>query len=99
MLDWKKIDQHWTLFLDRDGVINVEKEGSYILHYGEFVFYEKTREASRVCASVFGRIVIVTNRRGVGKGIRTAAAWREVLEKTSGEGVLRGGRSREAAWY
>ncbi len=92
MLDWKKIDQHWTLFLDRDGVINVEKEGSYILHYGEFVFYEKTREALRVCASVFGRIVIVTNQRGVGKGMMTAAALQDIHDKMVAEVVLNGGR-------
>src|SRR5258708_14451349 len=91
MLDWKKIDQHWTLFLDRDGVINVEKEGSYILHYGEFVFYEKTREALRVCASVFGRIVIVTNQRGVGKGMMTAAALQDIHDKMVAEVVLNGG--------
>ena len=40
MIDLTQIDASWTLFLDRDGVINVEKEGSYIFHYGEFVFYE-----------------------------------------------------------
>jgi histidinol phosphatase-like enzyme len=35
-LDLQQIDARWTLFLDRDGVINHEKEGSYVLHYGEF---------------------------------------------------------------
>jgi D-glycero-D-manno-heptose 1,7-bisphosphate phosphatase len=92
MLDWKKIDQHWTLFLDRDGVINVEKEGSYILHYGEFVFYEKTREALKICASVFGRIVIVTNQRGVGKGMMTPADLQDIHDKMVAEVVLNGGR-------
>lgn len=92
MIDWNKIDQHWTLFLDRDGVINVEKEGSYILHYREFVFYEKTREALTVCASVFGRIVIVTNQRGVGKGMMTAADLQDIHDKMVAEVVLDGGR-------
>src|SRR5260221_6994371 len=99
MLDWKKIDQHWTLFLDRDGVINVEKEGSYILHYGEFVFYEKTREALRVCASVFGRIVIVTNQRGVGKGMMTAAALQDIHDKMVAEVVLNGGREERIFYF
>ena len=76
MIDLKKIDAGWTLFLDRDGVINVEKEDSYILHYNEFVFYEGVPEALRHCASVFGRIVIVTNQRGIGKGSEPARAGR-----------------------
>ena len=38
LLDLKVIDKSWTLFLDRDGVINEDKEGSYIFHPGEFIF-------------------------------------------------------------
>jgi D-glycero-D-manno-heptose 1,7-bisphosphate phosphatase len=45
MLDLKNITTDWTLFLDRDGVINVEKYQDYIYHYGEFVFHEGTKEA------------------------------------------------------
>jgi D-glycero-D-manno-heptose 1,7-bisphosphate phosphatase len=92
MLDWKKIDQHWTLFLDRDGVINVEKEDSYIFSYEEFVFYKRTREALKTCASVFGRIVIVTNQRGVGKGLMSAADLQDIHDKMTAEVVLHGGR-------
>ena len=39
MLDLKKINKEWTLFLDRDGVINHEKHQDYIHTWGEFVFY------------------------------------------------------------
>jgi D-glycero-D-manno-heptose 1,7-bisphosphate phosphatase len=92
MLDPQQIDASWTLFLDRDGVINHEKENSYVLHYGEFVFYEQVKEALRVFASVFGRIVIVTNQRGVGKGMMTAADLQLIHEKMVAEIVLAGGR-------
>jgi D-glycero-D-manno-heptose 1,7-bisphosphate phosphatase len=92
MIDLQQIDASWTLFLDRDGVINVEKEGSYIYHYGEFVFYEGNREALRCCAEVFGHIVIVTNQRGVGKGMMTAADLQEIHDKMVAEIVLAGGR-------
>ena len=71
MIDLKAIDPGWTLFLDRDGVINHEKEESYIFHYGEFLFYEGVKEALNTMAGIFGRIVIVTNQRGVGKGLMT----------------------------
>jgi histidinol-phosphate phosphatase family protein len=92
MLDPQQIDASWTLFLDRDGVINHEKENSYVLHYGEFVFYEQAKEALRIFASVFGRIVIVTNQRGVGKEMMTAADLQLIHEKMVAEIVLAGGR-------
>jgi histidinol-phosphate phosphatase family protein len=91
-LDLHQIDAHWTLFLDRDGVINQEKEGTYVLHYGEFTFYDHVKEALRICASTFGRIVIVTNQRGVGKGMMTAEDLQVIHEKMIAEIVLAGGR-------
>jgi histidinol phosphatase-like enzyme len=33
-----------SLFLDRDGVINIHKEGGYILHPDEFVFCEGVKQ-------------------------------------------------------
>jgi histidinol-phosphate phosphatase family protein len=92
MIDLQQIDASWTLFLDRDGVINVEKEGSYIFHYGEFVFYEGNQEALRRCAAIFGHIVIVTNQRGVGKGMMTDADLQDIHDKMTAEIVLAGGR-------
>jgi histidinol-phosphate phosphatase family protein len=66
-----EIDTTWTLFLDRDGVINHEKEKEYVLNWSEFRFYEGVKEALRFFAGVFGTIVMVTNQRGIGKGLMT----------------------------
>ncbi len=44
-LDLKEINKDWTLFLDRDGVINHEKELDYILNWNEFKFYDQVLEA------------------------------------------------------
>ncbi len=38
MKDLSKIDDNWTLFLDRDGVINEEKHEDYIHKWDEFKF-------------------------------------------------------------
>ncbi|HWB94955.1 MAG TPA: HAD-IIIA family hydrolase [Puia sp.] len=92
MLNLQKIDASWTLFLDRDGVLNVEKHDSYIFHYGEFSFYEGVLEALKRCAAVFGKIVIVTNQRGVGKGLMTVADLQDIHDKMVAEIVLAGGR-------
>ena len=65
------IDKDWTLFLDRDGVINVEKEDDYIRNVSEWKFIDGVLEALEKFHSVFGNIFIVTNQRGVGKGLMT----------------------------
>ncbi len=46
--DLTKIDKKWTLFLDRDGVLNEDKIGSYIFNPDEFIFYEGVPEALRL---------------------------------------------------
>ncbi len=73
-----EIDSTWTLFLDRDGVINVESVGSYITSWEEFNFHDGAKEAIRCLGSKFGRIVVVSNQRGVGRGIMTMEALREI---------------------
>ncbi|HET6254642.1 MAG TPA: HAD-IIIA family hydrolase [Puia sp.] len=90
--DLTMIDHHWSLFLDRDGVINEEKEDSYVFHFGEFRFYDQVKEALRIFASVFGRIVIVTNQRGVGRGLMTAEELEIIHDRMVAEIVLAGGR-------
>jgi D-glycero-D-manno-heptose 1,7-bisphosphate phosphatase len=92
MLDLHAIDKSWTLFLDRDGVINREKEQGYILHYGEFVFYDGVKEALPILAGKFGRILIVTNQRGIGKGLMTAKDLGDIHEQMLDEMVKAGGR-------
>src|SRR5688500_4788164 len=73
MLDLDRIDKSWTLFLDRDGVINYEKEMAYVLNFPEFRFYEQVFEAIKLFNERFGRVIIVTNQRGVEKQLMTEA--------------------------
>ena len=68
-LDLKDIDREWTLFLDRDGVINYEKKDDYIRNWQEFKFYEGVKEAMKIFAKKFGTIIVVSNQRGIGKGL------------------------------
>ena len=63
--------KYQSLFLDRDGVLNHQKEGSYILNWDEFVFYDGVLHALQFFATRFRYIFIVTNQRGVGKGLMT----------------------------
>ena len=63
------INKDWTLFLDRDGVINKKLENDYVKHWIEFEFLDGTLDALKILNSVFGKIVVVTNQQGIGKGI------------------------------
>lgn len=71
-MDWKgKIDKSWTLFLDRDGVINVRLIDDYVKNINEFDFLPGVLDAFKIFTEKFGRIIIVTNQQGVGKGLMT----------------------------
>lgn len=63
------IDKSWTLFLDRDGVINRRIEGGYVTRWDEFVVQEGVQEAFSIFSEIFGRIIVVSNQQGVGKGL------------------------------
>jgi histidinol-phosphate phosphatase family protein len=67
----EQIDKSWTLFLDRDGVINEEIYGSYVTQWRDFRFCTGALEALAYLNDIFGTIVVVTNQRGVGRGIMT----------------------------
>jgi len=86
------IDSNWTLFLDRDGVINQEKNEDYIRHIGEFNFYEGVTEALAELAQRVGRIIVVTNQRGVGKGLMKESDLRDIHEYLLKEIENAGGR-------
>lgn len=68
-MDLKTIDKSWTLFLDRDGVINNEKHMDYIHTWEEFTFFPGVKEAIKKFTEKVGNIFIVTNQRGVAKGL------------------------------
>ncbi len=92
MIDLHKIDRSWTLFLDRDGVINHETVGLYITRWEDFRFYEGVLDALKVFAQKFGRIFIVTNQRGVSKGLMTEQDLKDIHLNMLGSIEANGGR-------
>jgi len=79
------IDKTWTLFLDRDGVINVRLIDDYVKNPDDFIFVEGVLEAIRDLSEKFGRIVIVTNQQGIGKGLMTENELEKVHNKMLAE--------------
>ena len=58
-----------TLFLDRDGVINVKLDGRYVKNTNEFEFMIGAETAISKLSKIFNRILIITNQQGIAKGI------------------------------
>lgn len=92
MIDLTKIDRSWTLFLDRDGVINHEKYKDYIHTWDEFQFYEGAKEAIALFTKKFKHIIVITNQRGIGKGITLMEDVKLIHKNMSAEIGKAGGR-------
>jgi D-glycero-D-manno-heptose 1,7-bisphosphate phosphatase len=82
----------WTLFLDRDGVINKRLMGDYVKSWEAFEFLPGVLEALKILPKHFDRIIIVTNQQGIGKGEMTEAALHDIHQKMLGTIEASGGR-------
>lgn len=71
-LSWPPADKAWTLFLDRDGVINERPHCDYVRHIEAFRWIPGVLESMPVLSEIFGRIIIVTNQQGVGLGLMSS---------------------------
>lgn len=98
MFSLNKINSSWTLFLDRDGVINHEKHKDYVHTWDEFKFYDGVKEAVAIFSSIFHRIIVVTNQKGVGKGLTKLEDLHTIHANMKQEFELAGGRI-DAVFY
>jgi D-glycero-D-manno-heptose 1,7-bisphosphate phosphatase len=48
-----RINKDWTLFLDRDGVINKKIENDYVRNWSQFEFIEGVIEALKILRNIF----------------------------------------------
>jgi len=65
------IDKTWSLFLDRDGVINKRLMDDYVKSIKEFEFLPEAAEAFKIFSEKFGRVFIITNQRGIARKLMT----------------------------
>lgn len=86
------VDKSWTLFLDRDGVINERIVGGYVKKVEEFIFLDGVLEAIKKLSKIFGRIVVVTNQQGIGKGLMSKEDLKKVHDYMLSEVEKAGGR-------
>ena len=64
-----KYDKSWSLFLDRDGVINERLPGAYVSSWEMFEWIPGSKATIVQLGQVFGRVFVVTNQQGIGKGL------------------------------
>ena len=93
-----KIDKEWTLFLDRDGVINERPVDDYVRSWNEFKFMPGVPEALRLLAARFGKIIVITNQQGIGKNLMTSEDLLQVHHKMT-EAVEKEGGRIDAIYY
>lgn len=85
-------DAYETLLLDRDGVLNRLRPGDYVKTVDEFEWLPGVKDALAYAAQKFRRIFIVTNQRGVGRGVMSEAALNDVHAWMTAEIAAAGGR-------
>jgi histidinol-phosphate phosphatase family protein len=86
------IDRTWTLFLDRDGVINRRIVDGYVRSWDEFEFLPGVPQAIKVFSGLFGNVIVVSNQQGVGKGLMTDSDVISLHKKMAEELMKAGGK-------
>lgn len=88
-----------TVFLDRDGVINRKQpNGDYVKCWEEFEFLPRVPEALRLLKKAGLRIIVVTNQRGVARGVMTEDDLKEIHRRMLAE-LARFQASIDAIYY
>ena len=86
------INNTWSLFLDRDGVINRRIFGGYITSIEEFEFLPGVEDAIRQFSETFHLVLVVTNQQGIAKGIMEERNLLEIHNYMCDQIYLKGGK-------
>lgn len=81
------------VFLDRDGVINKKApEHDYIRNWGQFRFLPCIADWIRIFNALDYLVIVVTNQRGIARGLMSREAVDEIHANMAGELARRGAR-------
>jgi len=92
------LDRGWSLFLDRDGVINNRLPDDYVKRPDEFEFISGVTQAIEIFTIYFDPIVVITNQQGIGRGLMTHSQLNLVHSKMLDKVSESGGRI-DAVFY
>jgi histidinol-phosphate phosphatase family protein len=85
MKAFPEIGPGWTLFLDRDGVINERIFDNYVLDWSAFQFTEGLLANAAKIGAAFSQIIVVTNQQCIAKGLLSAQALDAIHQKMCDE--------------
>lgn len=69
-----------AIFIDRDGVINVNRH-DYVKSWDEFIFLPEAKEAIKLVNETDWLLIIITNQSPIGRGIFTQERLNEIHSK------------------
>lgn len=90
-----KLNTTWSLFLDRDGVINRRLIDEYVRFVDEFEFIPGVLQGLAKINLFFKYFIVVTNQQGIGKRLMSVADLRNIHEHMVNEIEKAGGRIDE----
>ena len=88
----KPFDLYKFLLLDRDGVINRQRISDYVKSVEEIEYLPNSLEAIALLTKCFKKIFIITNQRGVGRGLMTNLDLNRIHEKINEDSLSFGGK-------
>ena len=68
----ERVGHEWSLFLDRDGVMNRQIVGDYVRRQRDFEWLPQAASALKTLGEWAPHLVVVTNQQGIGKGLMSA---------------------------
>lgn len=86
------IEGNWSLFLDRDGVINHRIVGDYVRSLKQLELYPNIEKTIANLSGLFAHTLVITNQQGIGKGLMTSEDVEEVHEFISEKVLLENGK-------
>ena len=72
------VDGDWTVFVDRDGVINRRVVGAYLRSTEQLELLPGAIDALARLSQAAAHVIVVTNQAGIGKGLLTVADFERV---------------------
>lgn len=88
----KNTNSGWTLFLDRDGVLNERITGGYVTRVRDFIWLDDTLEALKILSGYFKYMIVVTNQQGIGRGLMTEEKLEQIHAQMIQQAAECGGR-------
>ena len=74
-----------AVFLDRDGVVNRKLENDYVKNWNEFCFLPGVFEAIKAIKEKGYLVIVVTNQRGIARGLMTEEDLEEIHQRMQKE--------------